>query len=317
MEGTPSRMPRRLLLLILFAAALPGGAAWAQQAPNSGIVFRAEVSDVLVQANVLDKHGRSVNDLPASDFTIYENGVRQKVDTFSHDDTPVSVGILVDNSGSMRPNVAAVDAAAMNFVRASNPQDEVFEVLFNDEYHLVAPFTNNVARLEEALGSLDPDEGTALYDTVIRAAAYLKRYGTRPKKVLLLITDGDDDASSHSLKQTLQIIQSQDAPLIYCIGLTDKGEGGWFSRESHKVLLQFAEDTGGVAYFPKNLRQVNAITEKLARDIRLQYSFVYRSNQTQPGYHTIRLEVKDPHLKHLHAYTRRGFYLPPAAAGNR
>ncbi len=301
---------------LLLAVALCAGLAAAQQAPNSGITFRADVANVLVQANVLDKHGHSVNNLPASDFTVYENGVKQKVDTFSHDDTPVSVGILVDNSGSMRPNVAAVDAAAMTFVRASNPQDEVFEVLFNDEYHLVSPFTNDIAKLEEGLGSLDPDEGTALYDTIIRAAAYLKRYGTRPKKVLLLITDGDDDASSHSLQQTLKIVQAQNAPLIYCIGLVDKGEGGDFRRQSRKVLLQFAEDSGGVAYFPKNLRQVDAITQKVARDIRLQYSLVYRSNQTRPGYHTIRLEVKDPKLKNLHAYTRRGFYLPPAAAAS-
>jgi Ca-activated chloride channel family protein len=313
MGQTSSRMVRNRFPWLL-AAVLCGSAALAQQAPSSGVTFRADVGNVLVQANVLDKHGRSVNNLPASDFTVYENGVRQKVDTFSHDDTPVSVGILVDDSGSMRPNVAAVDEAAMNFVRASNPQDEVFEVLFNDEYHLVSPFTNNVSKLELALGSLDPDAGTALYDTVIRAAAYLKRYGTRPKKVLLLITDGDDDASSHDLQQTLRIVQAQDAPLIYCIGLTDKGDGGFFSRQSHKVLLQFSEDTGGVAYFPKNLRQVDAITRKVARDIRLQYSLVYRSNQTQPGYHTIRLTVKDPKRKHLHAYTRRGFYLPAAAA---
>jgi Ca-activated chloride channel family protein len=299
------------------AAALGCGAAAAQQTANSGITFRADVGNVLVQANVLDKHGHSVNDLPASDFTVYENGVRQTIDTFSHDDTPVSIGILVDNSGSMRPNVAAVDEAAMNFVRTSNPQDEVFEVLFNDEYHLVSPFTNDIAKLEQGLGSLDPDAGTALYDTVIRAAAYLKRYGTRPKKVLLLITDGDDDASSHNLKQTLRILQAQDAPLIYCIGLTDKGDAADFRRQSHKVLLQFAEDTGGVAYFPKNLRQVDAITRKVARDIRLQYSLVYRSNQKQPGYHTIRLEVKDPHRKNLHAYTRRGFYLPDAAAAGQ
>lgn len=261
-----------------------------------------------MQANVLDKQGRSINTLPASDFTVFENGVAQSVDSFTHDDAPVSVGILVDNSGSMRPKRAEVDQAALNFVRASNPQDEVFIVKFNDEYHLASPFTNSIPALEKGLGDVDPEAATALYDAVIQAVGYLDQHAKNAKHVLLVITDGADDASTHTLEQTLRLVDSQGAPLIYCIGLIDNEDSGQVRRDAEHVLLQFSDDTGGVAYFPRNLDQVDAITRKVAQDIRLQYSLIYRSNQKTPGYRAIRLEVKDPHLKHLTAHTRRGYY---------
>ncbi|MGH9480938.1 MAG: VWA domain-containing protein [Terriglobales bacterium] len=302
-------MPRRTLFTCLSVAALGVWAA-AQQAPPppAGFLFRAEVGEVLVQANVLDKQGRSINTLPSADFTVYENGVAQSVDTFSHDDAPVSVGILVDNSGSMRPKRLQVDQAALNFVRASNPQDEVFIVKFNDEYHLASAFTSSVPALEKGLGEVDPEAATALYDAVIQAVGYLNQHAKNSKRVLLLITDGADDASTHSLEQTLRLVESQGAPLIYCIGLIDDEDSGQVRRDAQHVLLQFSDETGGVAYFPKNLDQVDAITRKVAQDIRLQYSLIYRSNQKTPGYRAIRLEVKDPHLKHLTAHTRKGYF---------
>lgn len=282
--------------------------ACAQQAAP-GFTFRANVGEVLVQTNVLDKKGHSITSLPATDFTIYEDGVRQTVQSFSREDAPVSVGIIVDNSGSMRPKRVQVDQAALNFVRASNPQDEVFIVKFNDEYRMVAPFTSSIPKLEQGLGEVDPESSTALRDAVINAVGYMNQHATRAKKVLLLITDGEDDASSHSLAQTLQLLQSQSAPLIYCIGLFDSGDSRHSRHDAEKVLIQFADDTGGVAYFPKNLQEVDAITKKVAQDIRQQYSLIYRSNQNTPGYRTIRLEVKDARLKDLTAHTRRG-YLP-------
>lgn len=278
------------------------------QQSGSGLVFHANVGEVLVQASVLDKHGRSITGLPESDFTVLENGVKQKVDSFSHDDAPVSVGIIVDNSGSMRSKRIKVDQAALNFVRASNSQDEVFIVKFNDEFHLAAPFTNSIPKLEQGLGDIDPQAGTALNDALIRSVEYLNQKGKNPKKVLLLITDGQDDASSHSLPQAIRMIQAQSAPTIYCIGLLDSSDSKSSQRESEKVLVQIADETGGAAYFPKNLDQVDAITRKVAQDIRQQYSLVYRSNQPAAGYHAILLEVKDPHLKNLNAHTRRGYY---------
>ncbi|MGH9475124.1 MAG: VWA domain-containing protein [Terriglobales bacterium] len=292
----------RVVALSLFLLA----AAWTQQ--PSIPVFHAEVGEVLVQVSVLDRHGRAVTDLPASGFTVYENGVVQKIDSFSSGDAPISQGILVDNSGSMASKRVQVDEAALNFVRAGNPQDETFIVKFNDLYHLVAPFTNNIAVLERGLGAIHPAYSTAMYDAVIRGVEYMNRFARRPKKVILLISDGEDDSSAHSLEQTETILQAQDAPMVYCIGLFDRGDDSFVRNENARALHAIADWTGGAAYFPKNLSQVNVITRKVAQDIRLQYSLIYQSNQPAPGYHAIRVEVKDPHHKHLRALTRRGYY---------
>lgn len=280
--------------------------AFAQQ--QSVPIFRANVGEVLVQVSVLDQHGRAVTGLPQSDFTVYDNAVEQTLDSFTSGDAPVSAGILVDNSGSMRSKRVQVDRAALNFVRAGNPDDQTFIVKFNDEYHLVAPFTGRISVLEQGLGDINPDYATAMYDAIIRGVEYLNRYAKNSKKVILLISDGADDASGHNLEQTEQILRAQNAPLIYCIGLSDKEDSGWVQRDNARVLNQIAELSGGLAYFPKNLNQVNAITRKVAQDIRLQYSLVYRSSQTAPGYHAIRVVVHDPHHKRLHVVTRRGYW---------
>lgn len=309
-------MPRPLIILLLCLAA--GAGALVAQAPPQpqplpppAFTFTANVGEVLVQTDVLDKRGREITNLPAVDFNVYENGVKQTIKSFSHDDAPVSIGILVDNSGSMRPKVVQVDRAALNFVRSSNPQDEVFIVKFNDEYHLVAPFTNSIPALEKDLGSIEPESSTALYDAVINADTYLRQYGRNPKKVLLVITDGQDDASSHSLETALRLLQSQNAPLIYAIGLVDKDDSRGARREGQRVLQEFADATGGLAYFPKSLEQVDGITRMVAQDIRQQYSLVYRSNQTAPGFRAIRVEIHDPHRKHLTAHTRKGYVAQP------
>ncbi|MGH9412355.1 MAG: VWA domain-containing protein [Terriglobales bacterium] len=295
---------RSLLWAICLLLFIPLACAQTAAVP----IFRANVGEVLVQVSVLDKGGAAVTGLPESDFTIYDNGVEQKPDSFSSGDAPVSLGILVDNSGSMRPKRVQVDRAALNFVRAGNPDDEAFIVKFNDEYHLVAPFTSSIAALEKGLGEVNPNYATAMYDAIIRGVEYMNRYGKRSKKVILLISDGADDASAHSLQQTEQILRAQNAPMIDCIGLTDSDDSGWVRRENAKVLREIAALTGGLAYFPRNLSQVNDVTRKVAHEIRLQYSFIYRSSQAAPGYHSIRVEVRDPHRKHLRALTRRGYW---------
>lgn len=291
----------------VFAALSLAAAAAAQTSAPAPFTYRTTVGEVLVQANVLDRHGRSVNGLPESDFTVYEDGVPQKIEAFSQQDTPVSIGILVDNSGSMVSERVQVDQAALNFVRAGNPGDETFVVLFNDEYHAVTPFTNSIPRLERGLAAIHPQSGTALYDTLIRAIGYMDEYGRNTKKVLLLITDGEDDASTHSFAQTLRLVRSVNAPLIYCIGLLDDSFGRAMEKEARRELTAFSAESGGVAYFPKNLKQVNAITDRVARDIRVQYSLIYRSNQHAAGYRRIRVVVRDPRHKHLTAHTRRGY----------
>jgi Ca-activated chloride channel family protein len=303
---------------LVFLWAISAAAQQRQTLPQAPFTFRANVGEVLVHASVFDRHHRAVQGLPESDFTVYENGVPQRIEYFAHSDAPVSVGILVDNSGSMRDKRPEVDKAAINFVRASNPQDEEFIVNFNDEYYLDAPFTNSIPALQKGLEQIESRGGTALYDAVIASLDYLNRNAKNEKRVLLVITDGDDDASRYTLEQTVRMVQSENPPIIYCIGLLDSDDTGSMKKSAERALKALAKATGGVAYFPKSLRQVDSITREVATAIRAQYTFAYHSNQTGDGFRAIRVVVKDRKLKHLIVQTRKGYYHTAAvAAGGR
>jgi VWFA-related protein len=282
-----------------------------QAAPQTPFVFRANVGEVLVHASVLDKKHQPVEGLPQADFSVYENGVLQHIDFFSPEDAPVSVGILIDNSGSMRSSRPEVNRAALNFVQTSNRQDEVFIVNFNDEYYLDAALTNNIAKLQQGLQQVQSRGGTALYDAIIASLDYLKQNAKNDKRVLLVITDGDDDASRYTLEQTVRLMQAENPPLIYCIGILDPDDTRAMKKNAERTLNALSDATGGAAYFPKSLTQVGAITEQVAREIRLQYSMSYHSNQAGTGFRTIRVEVKDPKQKNLTVHTRKGYYQGP------
>ena len=284
--------------------------------PQAPFTFRANVGEVLVHATVLDNHRRSIEDLPQSDFSIFENGVPQRIEYFAHEDAPVSVGILVDNSGSMRDKRPEVNKAALNFVRASNPQDEMFIVNFNDEYYLDADFTNQISKLQQGLDQIESRGGTALYDALIASLDYLNQNAKNDKRVLLVVTDGDDDASRYTLEQTVRLMQAENPPLIYCIGLIDSDDTRSMKKDAERALNSLANTTGGVSFFPKNLRQVDAITRQVAQDIRTQYTFAYHSNQTGDGFRAIRVEVKDPKIKHLAVRTRKGYFHGAATPGS-
>jgi len=285
--------------------------------PQTPFVFHANVGEVLVHASVFDNKHHPVEGLPEADFSVFENGVPQHIDYFVHEDAPVSVGILIDNSGSMRDKRPEVNKAALNFVHSSNPQDEVFIVNFNDEYYLDAGFTNSIAKLQLGLQQVESRGGTAIYDAIIASLDYLKQNAKNQKQVLLVITDGDDDASRYTLEQTVRMVEAEDPPLIYCIGLLDSDDTRSMKRDAERTLNALAGATGGFAYFPKTLIQVGGITDQVAREIREQYSMSYHSNQTGTGFRAIRVEVKDPHQKHLSVRTRNGYYQsPPATAQN-
>ncbi|MGH9414749.1 MAG: VWA domain-containing protein [Terriglobales bacterium] len=293
---------------------LLAGFAAAQANPKphrqTPFVFKANVGEVLVHATVVNKKGQPAIHLPESDFAIYENGVRQQIQYFSQDDAPVSVGILVDNSGSMVDSRPAVDRAAINFIKASNPGDQEFVVNFNDEYYLDAAFTNNIPKLQNALQHIESRGGTALYDATIASLDYMSNNARNDKHVLLIITDGDDDASRYTLEQTVHLLQSKNAPLIYSIGILDHDDTRSMKRSAERALKALSSATGGVAYFPKDLKQVNAITLAVAQEIRSQYTFAYHSNQTGAGFRKISITVKDKHQKHLLLRTRKGYYSP-------
>src|SRR3984885_460198 len=217
-------------------------------------VFRQDVDEVLLHASVIDDKQHIVTNLTRDDFNVLEDGKPQKIISFRHEDIPVSMGILIDNSGSMREKRNKVNQAALNLVRSSNPQDEVFVVNFNDEYYLDQDFTNNLLRLKDALEKIDAKGGTALYEAVVASAEHLKRNARLEKKVLFVVTDGEDNASRETLEQAVKQLQEENGPQVYAIGVLGDEE---HPKRAKRALDIIAQRTGGIAFFPKTLDDVD------------------------------------------------------------
>jgi len=269
-------------------------------------VFRANVQEVVLHATVIDDKQRMVTSLDRGAFTVFEDGKPQVIKSFRHEDVPISLGIVIDNSGSMREKRAKVAKAAVNLVRASNPQDEVFVVNFSDEYFLDQPFTNKINLLQDALEKYETRGGTALYDAVVASADELKRHGKLQKKILFVVTDGEDDASRESLEQAVRRLQEENGPTVYAIGLLSEER----QRRARRALLTMAERTGGIAFFPRTLDEVDEISSTVARDIRNQYTIGYTPSTPESvgGYRTVRVEARAHGYGKLTVRTRSGYY---------
>jgi Ca-activated chloride channel homolog len=287
---------------------------------DHGYVLHRDVEEVVLNATVLDDHDKLVMNLTKPDFKVSEDGVPQTIISFQHEDIPVSMGILVDNSGSMRDKRLAVNSAALDLVKASNKDDEAFIVNFSDEAYIDQDFTSDIGKLREGLGHIDSKGGTALYDAVVASADQLAKGAKRPKQVLLVITDGEDNASVMSLEQTIQRIQALQGPVVYSIGLLFKDEGG--GREAHRArraLQLLSSETGGVAYFPKTIASVDEIAAEVARDIRSQYTIGYHSTKpfTEGGYRLVKVEAHASGYGKLVVRTKSGYYPTARTASSK
>jgi Ca-activated chloride channel family protein len=268
-----------------------------------------DVDEVLQTCAVVDEKGRAVSDLTRAAFRVWEDGVPQPTSSFLHQDQPVSLGILVDNSGSMLDKRAAVNRAALNLLRASNPKDATFIVNFSDRAYLDQGFTSDLVALNRGLSHFDSKGTTALYDAVAASADELTRHGKLPKQVLLVITDGADNASHLELEQAIRRVQNLGGPVVYTIGLlfgVDKEE----SQRARAALERLSEETGGIAYFPHSLVDVDGIAAAVAHDIRDQYTIGYRPTKSasQEGYRAVRVEANAPGHGKLIVRTRKGYY---------
>jgi Ca-activated chloride channel homolog len=275
--------------------------------PGGFAQIRVDVDLVVLPATVQDRHGQRVSDLQQADFAVYEDRVAQQIRLFQHEDTPVTVGLVVDHSGSMRAKLAEVTAGAKAFVRSSNTDDQMFVVNFNENVSLGLPdsmgFTTNAEELERAIWRAQAAGETALYDAIAKALARLQA-GGRDKKVLVLISDGADNASRHSLARVLDMAARSNA-IIYTVGLFAPGD----QDANPKVLRRLAQATGGEAFFPGELSDVVTICERIARDIRSQYTIGYVSNNVkQDGvYRTVRVAAQAEDRGKLSVRTRPGY----------
>ncbi|HLZ41275.1 MAG TPA: VWA domain-containing protein [Candidatus Sulfotelmatobacter sp.] len=269
-------------------------------------VFKKDVDEVMLHATVIDNKQHLVTNLDRSAFTVYEDGKPQNIISFHHVDIPVAMGIIIDNSGSMREKRNKVNQAALNLVRSSNPQDEVFVVNFNDEQYLDQDFTNNLLKLKEALEKIDTRGGTALYDAVVASAEHMKQ-ARLEKKVLFVVTDGEDNASSETLEQAVKQLSQENAPSIYAIGILGDEE---HPRRAKRALEIMAERTGGIAFFPKTLDEVDAISRTIASEIRNQYAIGYKPTNPKAsgGFRQIRVDAKAKGHGKLVVRTKSGYY---------
>jgi VWFA-related protein len=281
-------------------------------------LIRADVEEVVLNCTVLDGN-RIVQDLKAENFQVAEDGVKQNIVSFQHTDLPVSIALVIDNSGSMYKKRPSVNKSALDLIQASNPKDEAFVVNFSDEAFIDQEFTSDVNRLRDGLSHIDSRGGTALYDAVVASADKLVADAKRPKQVIVLITDGEDNASTLNLEQTIRRVQELSGPVIYTIGLLFGDEMSRAEvRHARRALEMLSTETGGIAFFPKSMEDVDQIAAEVARDIRSQYTIGYHSTKptTQPGFRRVQVTADSKGSTKLTVRTRTG-YFPVTPVGKK
>jgi Ca-activated chloride channel family protein len=302
------------LFAFIFLIILPC-VAMSQRGPQTNqagpYAIRTNVDLVVLRASVRDHKGAPVSGLAQEDFRVYEDKVPQQIESFSHEDVPVTVGLVIDNSGSMRPKHSDVIVAALAFARSSNPEDQIFVVNFNEHVSMGlpadTPFTNNAAQLGNALSRNASTGMTALYDAIAVGLDQLQK-GKRDKKVLIVVSDGGDNASRRNLAQIISMVNQSNA-LIYTIGVFDVSDE---DRNPH-VLKQLSRASGGEAFFPVTLQDMLPICERIAHDIRSQYTitFVPTNKKQDGGYRSIDVKAHETSRgRRLSVSTRAGYSAP-------
>ena len=304
------------LTIAFLSFVFASGAVLSGQEPPNPYTFNVRVGLAVLPVSVTDHKDHRVSGLKKEDFRVYEDGRPQTITLFEDKDAPVTVGLVVDNSLSMQPKRPAVIAAALAFAESSNPQDEIFVVNFNQAIHLElpqgVPFTRNPQELRTALLKITASGQTALYDAIAVALDHLKQ-GTNDKKYLIVVSDGGDDASRHSLSDILTLARSSNVA-IYSVGIVNEN----FSDENPGVLRKLSKVTGGEFFLPESVPEVIDTLKIIARDIRQQYTLGYvPDNQAADGkFRNIRVTASAPDGRKLSVRTRAG-YLAPAAPPER
>ena len=318
--------PLLIVAVCVFSAALAAQdkSPQPQKAPNDKDTLIVDAVEVNLPVSVLDKDGHPVDGLKQENFQVFEDKVQQTIKTFRHEDIPLSVGLVIDNSGSMRNKRERVNSAVLAFAWESNPDDETFIVNFDDSAYLEQDFTGSIGDLVDALDNIDARGETALYDAIYLSADHLKS-GNKDKKTILLITDGEDNVSKYKFDKVFDTLRQSKGVTLYAIGLLEEDDqrGGLFhpapSKKAKADLIKFAEVTGGQAFFPKNLDEVEDITKRIAHDIRNHYTITYTpTNANLDGtYREITVKVTPPkNMGKITLHAKPGYYAPKPAISN-
>jgi len=278
-----------------------------QPTPTEAPSFHSTSSELVVLPVVVtDKQQRFVSDLTRDHFTVYDNGRRQNIALFTNEDAPVSIGVVIDTSGSMAHRLPYVEAATVAFARWSNPEDEIFVTAFNDSVRDVLPgpplLASRVEELSAALSTLVPEGQTALYDALLAGFDRLDS-GNRARKVLVLISDGGDNVSRATIKQVLARAKRSNTA-IYTIGLFDEID----PDKNPGVLKELATATGGARFLPSSVGLVMQVCDRIAREIRNEYTLAFEPPDRDGRYHAVRVQVEAPDSQRFTVRTRPGYF---------
>jgi Ca-activated chloride channel family protein len=276
---------------------------------------------VVLHTSVVDKNGEFVSGLKKENFKVFEDAVGQNIVSFSQEDVPVTLGIVLDTSGSMRSKFDGVTKAALAFIRASNSDDEVFLIGFNDEVELLEDFTSDLDAIADSLNNTYVTGGTALWDAIYLSVQKAQS-GSKPKKAIIVVTDGEDRDSYYKLDEMVAKVQESDVQ-VYSVGflnqIPDKGLFGHWSKsepeKAHDALERISEETGAKAFFPKDVGEIHNIVSQIAYELRNQYSISYvSSNSTRDGtWRRVRVALDSPPAANLRVRCRSGYYAPKTA----
>ena len=310
-----------LYLVPLFSSLLPAQppglsgfqlatVASAPQEPS----FRSGSSELVVLPVVVtDKQGRYLSELERERFAVFDNGRPVPIELFTNEDAPVTIGLVIDASGSMGSKLGDVIIAALAFARSSNPQDELFVVRFNDDVqHVIRDrpflFADDQAALHVALRSMRPDGRTALYDALVEGIDHLGR-GSRARKALIVVSDGGDNASAATLDQVLARARESNAT-IYTLGIYEPDD----LDKNPGVLKSLARATGGERFLPRSAGEMLRVCELIAREIRSGYTIGYVPPDRDGTFHRVRVELANRDKRKLTIRTRPGYFAASSAS---
>jgi Ca-activated chloride channel homolog len=284
-----------------------------QSQDTGGGSIRIRTEMVQLDVKVTDQSGHTVPGLTKDDFVVYEDKVSQNIESVSGEEAPVSMGLVIDTSSSMRPKLYTVAEATRGLIRQMRQDDEAFLVQFKTEAELVKEFTSDRRALEDALRNLYPSGGTALLDAIIATADHAYEKGHRRRKALVVITDGLEKNSSVKEKEVMEAMKADEVQ-VYLIGFIDKDETfklfGSPARKAKNLLTRLAEDSGGRAFFPTDVKETPAIAAQIDKDLRAQYVIsYYPNNEKRDGsFRTVRVALSPGDNRKLILRTRQGYY---------
>jgi VWFA-related protein len=282
-----------------------------QSKNTGGESIKIPTEMVQLDVKVTDQNGRPASGLTKDDFVVYEDKVSQNIESVSSEEAPVSLGLAIDTSSSMRVKLYTVSDAARSLIKQMRPDDEAFLAQFKTEAELIQEFTSDQRELENALGHIYIGGGTALLDAIIATADHAHEKGKRRRKALIVITDGLEKNSSVKEKAVIEAMK-EDEVQLYLVGVVDDAElnglfGAATARKAKNLLIRLAEDSGGRAFFPNDVSETPAIAAQIAKDLRAQYVISYYPNTDRHdgSFHSVRVVVSN---RKLTARTRQGYY---------